>query len=326
MAEAADDSRSGHPPHPGHAERYPWHARPWAALTRDLARLPHALLLHGQAGLGKEAFAWRFAQTLICASPRAGQEACGQCHGCRLYLAGTHPDLLAVGLEEESRQITIDQIRAIGGFVALRPHTAGRKVVILAPADAMNLSAANSLLKVLEEPPAGTLLLLVSSRIARLPATIRSRCAAVAFAAPARSEAVAWLGAQGVARPEDALEVAGGAPLAALELERTNGLAEREEVLRAFAAVGEGADDPIRCATRLKNIGPGRSLAWIQDEIARRIEAALTGGGDPTKPNRIKPLFDLLDQVSQARRLLEAPLDELLLLEDVLIRWSRTAR
>lgn len=217
----------------------------------------------------------------------------------------------------------MDQIRAIAGFLALRPHSASRKVVIIAPADAMNLAAANSLLKVLEEPPAGSVLVLVSSRIDRLPATIRSRCAAVAFGVAERSEAIAWLRAQGAARPEAVLDVAGGAPLAALELERSDGLRDREEVLQLFEAVARGAEDPIRCAARCKAIGSGRSLGWIQDEIARRISVAMAGDGGSKKNNWIRSLFDLLDLVSQARCLLETPLDETLLLEDVLIRWSR---
>lgn len=325
MAEVDEAQRAGVPPHPGHRERYPWHARPWAAVTRDLARLPHALLLHGQPGLGKEAFAWRLAQTLICAHPVAG-DACGECKSCRLYLAGTHPDLRAIGLEEDSRQITVDQIRSVGAFLALRPHTAARKVIIIAPADAMNLSAANSLLKVLEEPPLGSVLLLVSSRMTRLPATIRSRCAAVGFRIPPGAEAAVWLSEQGVTAAEAVLDAAGGAPLAALDVDRSNGLADRDEVLRAFEAVGTGEEDPVRCAARWKAIGSGRCLGWIQDEIARRIEEVMTTGADNINIRQIKPLFDCLDHVSQARRLLETPLDETLLLEDVLIRWSRPTR
>lgn len=326
MAEAVELQPSGVPPHPSHAERYPWHARAWSAVTRDLARLPHALLLHGQPGLGKGAFAWRLAQTLVCVTPRDGRSACGECTSCRLFRAGTHPDLLAIGLEEESRQITVDQIRSVGGFLALRPHTASRKVVIVAPADAMNLAAANSLLKVLEEPPAGSVLLLVSSRVARLPATIRSRCAAVAFGVPAREEAVAWLTSRGIGRPDSVLEVAGGAPLAALELDRSGGLAEREEVLRAFDAVRSGREDPIRCAALCKATGAARCLAWIQDELARRIATAMTGDGEDKNQREIKLLFELLDHISQSRSLLETPLDETLLLEDVMIRWSRIPR
>lgn len=325
MAEVDEAQRAGIPPHPGYRERYPWHARPWAAITRDVARLPHALLLHGQPGLGKEAFAWRLAHALICASPVAG-EACGECKSCRLYVAGTHPDLKAIGLEEDSRQIGVDQIRSVGAFLALRPHTAARKVVIIAPADAMNLSSANSLLKVLEEPPLGSLLLLVSSRVARLPATIRSRCAAVAFGVPPGSEAADWLSGQGVVDPEAVLAAAGGAPLAALALDRSNGLADRDEVLRSFEAVGAGKEDAVRCATRWKTIGSARSLGWVQDEIANRIAGGMTAGADKTNTSQIKALFDLFDRMSQARSLLETPLDETLLLEDVLIRWSRSTR
>ncbi|HSW52736.1 MAG TPA: hypothetical protein VLG93_05865, partial [Sulfuricaulis sp.] len=136
-------------------ERYPWHGALWSALARQFEQLPHALLLQGRPGLGKHDFAVQLAQALLCEQARDGM-ACGQCHCCRLFAAGTHPDLAGVGLVEDAKSIAVDQIRALGDFLSLRPHTAARKVVIISPAEAMNINAANSLLKLLEEPPLGS--------------------------------------------------------------------------------------------------------------------------------------------------------------------------
>ena len=137
------------------AQHYPWHDTIWASLTARLERLPHALLLQGAVGLGKLSFARRFAATLLCAQPDPETAACGRCHSCQLLAAGNHPDLRQLAPAEDRRGIVIDQIRELGAFFALRPHTSARKVAILAPADSMNLHAANSLLKILEEPPLG---------------------------------------------------------------------------------------------------------------------------------------------------------------------------
>ena len=190
-------------------ERYPWHEALWSMLSRQLDQLPHALLLQGRPGLGKHDFAVQLAQALLCERPQAGA-ACGQCHGCHLFGAGAHPDLAGVGRLEDARNITVDQIRALGEFMSLRPHTATRKVVIISPADAMNLNASNSLLKLLEEPPPGSMLLLVTSHPARLPATIRSRCTRLLFRLPAPSVGQAWLQIQAGYRADSALHAGPG--------------------------------------------------------------------------------------------------------------------
>jgi len=174
-------------------ERYPWNEDLWSTLAQQFERLPHALLLHGRPGLGKHAFAVQLAQALLCARPQAGV-ACGMCQSCHLFMAGTHPDMhvlqpeaIAESAEDlggqyavrypasdkkrerASADITIYQIRCLIEDAQTRPFVGNRKVVLLSPAEAMNINAANSLLKLLEEPPRGSMLLLVTSHPARLP-------------------------------------------------------------------------------------------------------------------------------------------------------------
>jgi DNA polymerase-3 subunit delta' len=319
--------------------RYPWHAPLWTALQQQRERLAHALLLHGRPGLGKRAFALQLAQALLCETPH-GAAACGQCHGCRLYAAGAHPDLAVLGLADGARNITVDQIRTLNDFLALRPHTAERKVVVIAPAEAMNLNAANALLKLLEEPPLGSMLLLVSSHPARLPATIRSRCSRLAFKVPLPPEAAAWLRSQpGGAEAEQLLALAGGAPLRAQSLAAAGFVEQRRQCLQDMAALAAGGADPVVCAARWKDFGTATCLTWLYGFVADLIKMQVAGsGGELLNPEardlflgqknkyEIRLLYDFIDVINEYLRLLGGALEELLLLEDILIRWTRIRR
>jgi DNA polymerase-3 subunit delta' len=216
---------------------YPWQKAAWERLAGQGERLHHALLIHGPAGIGKLALAERFAQFLLCESAGA-TKPCGACDGCRWYVAGSHPDLrrlepeaLArrVDAEDEtpavpaakaakpSHEIKVDQVRELDGFLSLRSHRGRRRIVLVHPAEAMNVHAANALLKALEEPQPGAHFLLVSHRPARLLPTIRSRCAALPLALPEPELARAWLKEQDVPEAEAWLTFSGGAPLQALK-------------------------------------------------------------------------------------------------------------
>lgn len=310
----------------------PWHAEIWQRLTRDLMRMPHAVLLAGADGLGKLELARRLGETLLCAHPVADAAACGQCRSCMLLAAGTHPDLLMVQPKEDSKVVAVDQVRALGEFLSLKPHTAARKIVILQPADAMNVNAANSLLKVLEEPPLGSVLILVSNQLGRLPATIRSRCARVTCRPPSEPVARDWLRAHGINDQEipALLAFAEGAPLRAKRF-YDDGIHAEEPALRRDAQdLVDQRADPMSCAVRWKTVGAEHALGWLYRFAAGEIRAgvglgasALRAGG---KALDLRGLHETIDVISEARREARGALDELLLLEDVLIRWSRLGR
>lgn len=320
----------------------PWQSQPWSILTADLSRLAHALLLAGRAGLGKGAFARRLAQLLLCLSPRERHEPCGTCKSCSLFVAGSHPDFKLLSPPETGRAITVDQIRELNSFLSLRPHTAARKIVIITPADAMNVNAANSLLKQLEEPPLGSILLLVTSAPERLPATIRSRCAKVPFVPPPKEEAIAWLAQVGVPGPQQEmlLGLAGGAPLQALALAEGDIVAMRETLLADLEALSGSRGEVVTCAARWKEYGAARALEWLQIALGDMIKLILGGAENSRLANidlsrrlqacgkrlQLNELFPFLDQVSGARALLGGPLDEQLMIESLLITWSRLAR
>ncbi|HEY5603415.1 MAG TPA: DNA polymerase III subunit delta', partial [Gammaproteobacteria bacterium] len=182
----------------------PWQQPVWQHLVQRYQgeQLPHALLLSGAAGLGKLHLAQSFARWLLCsqnhdpATARANSEPCGQCQGCHLMNAGSHPDYLGVALEPDRQQIPIDTIREVSRYLSLKSQFAPMQIVVIAPAEAMNQYAANSLLKTLEEPTPGTLIILVTSQPSRLLPTIRSRCQKLEFSPPGRRDALDWLTAQ----------------------------------------------------------------------------------------------------------------------------------
>ena len=246
---------------------YPWLAEAWSRLqqARLADTLPHALLLRGRAGFGKRELAEALVASLLCEAPAAEGARCGQCRGCGLLNAGTHPDFRDVRPEEAGKSIVIDQIRELGEFFMLRPHYGARKIAVIAPADAMNRAAANSLLKLLEEPPVGGMLVLVADRAERLPATIRSRCQGYALD---RLDPAAMLRDQrGLPAPVSAesLARAGGSPLAAGRFETPELKNAIDALAPLMASVLAGATSPLEAATRWGKL----DLLLLVDQMLR---------------------------------------------------------
>jgi DNA polymerase-3 subunit delta' len=174
-----------------------------SAIAHD--RIAHAYLFHGEDRIGKRLVAVRFAQAVNC-DTSAGGDACGTCRSCVQITAGSHPDVLIVqpDPEQANPQIRIERIRDIEQQTIYRPLVGRFKTIVIDDADRMTLGAANALLKTLEEPPSHSLFILVTSRPYVLPATIRSRCQAVRFVPPGRTQVEAALIIQRDMPPADA--------------------------------------------------------------------------------------------------------------------------
>ncbi|HXZ09788.1 MAG TPA: DNA polymerase III subunit delta' [Paraburkholderia sp.] len=283
---------------------YPWQTDDWDRLQQLRAHWPHALLLHGQAGIGKLRFAQHLAQGLLCEAPLANGEPCGTCVACNWFTQGNHPDyriVLPEALAAESgfavaedakpekadgdegkktrapsKEIKVEQVRGLLDFVGVGSHRGGARVVVLYPAEALNVVAANALLKTLEEPSAGVVFLMVSARIDRLLPTIISRCRQWPMSTPTPQSAIAWLAAQGVDDAPALLAEAGGAPLTALALASDESRALRDWTLQQLAA-GPNCD-AFACGETLQKLPVPLVLGWLQrwlyDLLAQRTAGA----------------------------------------------------
>ena len=303
----------------------PWQQRVYdqAVAALDADRLAHGLLFCGPAQLGKRAVAERLAQRLLCQKPLPDGEPCGQCRGCHLLAAGTHPDYQFVSFipnKEGTRlrtEIVIEQIRQLSEQLALTPQYGGAQVAILEPAEAINNAACNALLKTLEEPVPGRYLWLVSSHPTRLPATIRSRCQRYEFRLPQADEALAWLRSRGhsEAAAREALDAARGHPGLAHEWLENDGLKLRRDVAADMARLARGEAGAVETAQR-----------WVGDEDAalrlrHAADLALAEAAGLTDPVRTRSLAAWFDQANRTRDLLRTTVRADLAVTELLLAW-----
>lgn len=207
---------------------YPWHNTNWKQLIEQWDKKPNAWLLVGKAKTGKGAFAEQLAGALLCESPVENHMPCGQCPSCHLLKERLHPDFKVLrpdNDDEESgsrklQQIKIEAVRNIIEFTQLTSHRGGLRVVVVNPAETLNLQAANALLKVLEEPPENVIFILVSAQKDQLLPTIKSRCRPFVLSSPTHEEAINYLSQQKIDHADELLAFHGGSPLFEISIEQ----------------------------------------------------------------------------------------------------------
>jgi DNA polymerase-3 subunit delta' len=334
---------------------YPWQQAAWEQLQHMRARLPHAILFHGAAGTGKTGFIEAFAQSLLCENVRADGHACGECASCNWFVQHNHPDYRRVRPEAvadepgaaeaddggdgdkkkagktPSKEIKIEQIRSLADFMNISTHRQGLRVVVLYPAEALNMPASNALLKTLEEPPPGTVFLLASNSLDRLLPTILSRCRKFALPMPGHAEALAWLQAQGVQDADGWLREQGGAPLLALEQAETGSRDELDALLQLLAR--PSADAALKAADRLSKAPLATLVAWEQRWLYDLLSCKLSGKVRyyPRYQNELAALaasvhtaklLIAIKGANERRAVADHPLSPKLFVEDMLLEYT----
>lgn len=324
----------------------PWQQRTYAQAAAALTagHFGHATLITGPALIGKRLLAEHLAQRVLCQAPHPDGEPCGSCRSCTLFAArsqmevlevrpdgtpahpwghSTHPDLLFLGYEINQKtgkprtELVIEQVRALAGKMGLTSQMGGAQVVIVDPADAVNWSAWNAILKTLEEPQPGRYLWLLASSPGQLPATIRSRCQRLELRLPPRAEALDWLRQRGhaPALAEEALDAARGHPGLADAWAAGDGLALRRDAVRDAQALQRGQAEATDVAQRW--VADGRAA----ERLRHLAEFALREAAGLTDPAATRTLAARFDAANRARELLRTTVRADLAVAEALLAW-----
>lgn len=302
-------------------------------------RLPHALLFAGPDAVGKRFLALQLAKALNCEGSIA-EDWCGTCRSCRLIDLGNHPDVSVLEPEGNAQVIKIGQsgdspnesVRGLISDAVRNPFLGRNKVFILDEAHRLHPAAANALLKILEEPPLSSKLVLVTCQPHALLSTIRSRCQLVRFAALAESEIAAILEASFDMKQDEAIErarLADGSIGRALSLD-----------LKRHALLGEAARSFLQTSTEiggfreiadtLARIGKERKdteewIGMLLKELRGLAHAAAYRTGREEASLTLPQIVKMVGAVEQLRRNLDHNINRSLALEDLYLRFNRTA-
>ena len=337
---------------------FPWQHEAWTRIQQLHGRWPHAILLPGPQGTGKTVFAERLAQSLLCEAILPDGQACDHCISCRWFDQYSHPDFrrlrpealdtddaesasedaakpAAKASKAPSKEIIINQVRSLSNFLALSTHRQGARVVVIYPAEAMNVAAANALLKSLEEPGPRTVFILVTHNIAGLLPTMVSRCHQFPLGLPSTKESLAWLQSQSVAKPDQFLAEQGGAPLSAAEAAASDTAALQDDFLAVLQRPSTEA--ALKTADQFQKVPVPLLLAWLQRWLYDVFSCKLSGKIRyyPRYHQEIKmlasgcelaALLKLLDAAVRRRAVAEHPLSARVLIEEMLLEYGNVWR
>lgn len=326
------------------------------------ASLHHGVILSGISGIGKREFSVALAQRILCGEAN-GLLPCGRCQNCRLFNAGTHPDFHVISSELEavagriklisqysdryqdivarekkanpSLVIPVDQIRTLIERFYQSSHISDSRVALILPADRMNTNAANALLKLIEEPPAGVFFLLVTDQPGLLPATIRSRCVKESLAPPNLTEAKEWiLDRIKEADSTDLMTNVSAGPIDIVRDYQDGVLQLQLDNLKRIDALVRGQVDPVELAAQMTKQDVVSLLNWIHRVVFDLIKWRLAGyaptwsGQSSLNIERVsaEKLNKLYDKIAHYRRMARDQLNLQLALEEIFISFKQAAR
>lgn len=338
-------------------------------LAQGFERLPHALLFAGPRGVGKRVLAEKLAATLLCESldeqSIEANRPCGECVACRWMESGAHPDFRLVTSDDEketeevaeevatkktsdkakkqaAKSIGIDQIRALEDFVFIGSHRNARRVILITEAEVMTIPAANSLLKILEEPPPSVYFILISNNQKKLLPTLRSRSRLVPFSRPDDQATTQWLKQAGLdAKAARYLDLAGGAPLRVMQWKEDGQLAAIDALVDSLSS---SPADPLMLAARWESLLKSKTESsfrmenlvegvqcWLFDLALEQASGEIRYHRGWPRPKNIATLNPVLllagwREINTFRRSARHPLNPLLFLESLAIHYLRALR
>lgn len=328
-------------------DSFPWLQLAWSQLSNYIGqnRIPQALLLSGNKGMGKLLLIKQFANSLLCLSPQENHLPCGKCQSCTLFNADTHPDFIVIEPEESGKSIGISVVRQLISKLALKPQYEKHRVVVINPVHCLNNASANAFLKFLEEPTERTSFILISDKPARLPATIRSRCQKLILSVPDNVVFIEWLKRQGISNNCDLLTVLShGAPLLAKQFADTGVLELRKKCFENWLELTQSNSTQsglnlIGVAEqwyKLEQTEIDLLLFWMISWVTDIIKLACQNQTEPKKIQNLdllknlqefsqklelKSLFKYYDFLLQNYQRLDTQLNKQLMFEAILIKW-----
>ena len=299
---------------------YPWLAARWRALAAAMRedRLSAAVLITGPAGVGRHELVEQLMALAVCRAVADGAEsACGECVECVQYAAGSHPDLIRLRPPEGKSQIAVDDLREVLGALTLTRHYGRRRLVLIDPAEGLNESGVNALLKSIEEPPAQTGFILIAERPQELRATIRSRCQPFAIPLPPHGVARDWLIGQGLSAE------AADEALLARELSGEEQVQRLREWREAVEAVESRRRLPQAVADAVVDAGETDGfLRWLQRLLQQRARAGAFGA-DPGGEERLAIAARVSETLVSHRRMLKGNVNAKMVIESMLVTLAR---
>ncbi|WP_151218928.1 DNA polymerase III subunit delta' [Citrobacter meridianamericanus] len=282
---------------------YPWLRPDFEKLVASyqVGRGHHALLIQALPGMGDDALIYALSRYLMCQQPE-GHKSCGQCRGCQLMQAGTHPDYYSLLPEKGKSALGVDAVREVSEKLYEHSRLGGAKVVWIPDAAQLTDAAANALLKTLEEPPAQTWFFLASTEPARLLATLRSRCRLHHLAPPPESYAASWLAREVTASSEallSALRLSAGSPGAALTLLQAESWSHRTDFCAALSNTLNTGDWYILLAALNHDQAPTH-LHWLATLLTDALKRPY-GVSHLTNPDALDLISSIAERLSVAQ-------------------------
>jgi len=312
---------------------YPWQKTAWDTLTTRFPNIGHGLLFYGKQGCGKHAFAKHFLAWVLCLNKQP-HGACGECSSCQWLKSDTHPNYVHITTDEENKKqnakIKIEKIRDLLPFVQQTGE--GWRVILIEPAEALNLASSNALLKTLEEPGERVVLILLADHYLKLPATIRSRLQHFALDRISYEQATSYLDEHlselAEVQPDLLLGLSNDMPLQAIEIAKSDWFAKRQIFLNDWLKIVAQKNMPLFFSGKWqKELSFNDFIVLFEYLLGDLICVKLNQPQKNTDLDfdqlspyyDLESLFNIYSEVQQAKKLVEQNVQSQLIIDQLFI-------